>query len=122
EAGYELVATSGTASFLQKHGLKIESIKKISEGSPNVIDLMRSGEIGLIINTPASKLSQARKDGYEIRRSAVDLGVPYVTTLQAARASADAVEAIKKGKISINSIQGYLGIEIKMPKEPRALI
>lgn len=121
ENGFELVATSGTASFLQKHGLKVESIKKVSEGSPNVIDLMRNGEIGLIINTPTSKLTQTRKDGYEIRRSAVDLGVPYVTTIQAARASAEAVEAIKKGKISINSIQGYLGMEKKVSKEPQVL-
>ncbi len=111
DSGLELVATSGTAAFLQKHGLKVEAIKKIFEGSPNVIDLMRRGEVGLVINTPTSKLSQTRKDGYDIRRSAVDMAVPYVTTIQAARASADAIKAVKSGRITISSIQGYLGIK-----------
>ncbi len=65
--------------------------RRLSDGSPNVVDLIRAGKVDMIINTPRSK--QGRRDGYEIRRADVDFGVPYITMTQAAIAAADAVAA-----------------------------
>jgi len=80
-------------------------IQKIREGSPNVTDMMRKGAVNLVINTPTSKA--ALRDGYDIRRAAVDFNIPYITTVQAAKAAADAMVAIKKGKVTIKSIHEY---------------
>jgi carbamoyl-phosphate synthase large subunit len=82
-------------------------IKKVSEGSPNVVDLIRAGKVDLIINTPRSK--QGRRDGYEIRRAAVDFGVPYITTIQAAMAAADAVvvAARAEGGVGVAAVREY---------------
>jgi len=72
--------------------------KQVGEGSPNVMDLIRAGKVDLIINTPGA--GQGRRDGYEIRRAAVDFCVPYITTIQAAVAAGDAV-AVAAGKDGI---------------------
>ncbi len=105
EAGLRLMGTRGTAKFLKDKGIKIEVINKVSEGTPNIVDLIHKKEVGLIINTPRSK--QTVKDGYHIRRAAVDFSVPYITTIQAALAAADAIEAMKHGKITIKSLGEY---------------
>jgi carbamoyl-phosphate synthase large subunit len=72
-----------------------------------VIDLLRQGEIRLIINTPTDK--QSRQDHYQIMRAAVDYSVPYITTLQAARAAAEAIDAIKREKLTLEPISHYIG-------------
>jgi carbamoyl-phosphate synthase large subunit len=105
EAGLELIGTQGTVEFLSEKGIDISYIKKVHEGVPNVVDLMRSSEVSLIINTPTGKMS--RKDGRSIRRAAVDYGVPYITTIQAALAAADAIEAMSREKVTIKSIGEY---------------
>lgn len=105
EAGLHILGTRGTAQYLSEKGIKIEEINKVSEGSPNVVDLVHNKKVDLIINTPTSK--QAVKDGFQIRRAAVDFGVPYITTIQAALAAADAIEAMNKGEITIKSIGEY---------------
>jgi len=105
EAGLELIGTQGTVEFLSEKGIDISYIKKVHEGVPNVVDLMRSSDVGLIINTPTGKMSS--KDGRSIRRAAVDYGVPYITTIQAALAAADAIEAMSREKITIKSIGEY---------------
>ncbi len=105
DVGLELIGTKGTANHLGKHGIVMEVVKKVHDGSPNVIDMMRRDEVALIVNTPTSK--QGRKDGYRIRRAAVDFGVPYITTIQAALAAGGAIEAMKKGDITIKSINEY---------------
>jgi carbamoyl-phosphate synthase large subunit len=104
-AGLHILGTQGTVDYLQENGIKIEVIKKVSEGSPNVVDLIHNKKVDLIINTPTSK--QAVKDGFQIRRAAVDFGVPYITTIQAALAAADAIEAMNKGQITIKSLGEY---------------
>jgi carbamoyl-phosphate synthase large subunit len=104
-AGLRLIGTRGTAKFLSENGVKIEVINKVSEGKPNVVDLVHGKEVALIINTPRSK--QTVKDGFQIRRAAVDFSVPYITTIQAALASADAIEAMKKGRLTIKSLSEY---------------
>jgi len=105
DVGLELIATSGTAQYLAGKGINVTVIKKVHEGSPNVIDMMRTDEVGLIINTPTGKMT--RKDGRRIRRAAVDYGVPYITTIQAAMAASDAIEAMKRGELTIKSIGEY---------------
>ena len=103
--GLALYGTSGTVEYLSQAGVDAHLIRKVQEGSPNVIDLLRKGEIRLIINTPSDK--QSRQDHYQIMRAAVDYGVPYITTVQAARAAALAIEAIKKEQITIEPLAHY---------------
>ncbi|MDD1707027.1 MAG: carbamoyl-phosphate synthase large subunit [Methanoregulaceae archaeon] len=103
--GLSLYGTSGTVDYLSQAGVAANLVRKVQEGSPNVIDLLRQGEIRLIINTPSDK--QSRQDHYQIMRAAVDYGVPYITTVQAARAAAMAIEAIQKNRITIEPLSHY---------------
>jgi carbamoyl-phosphate synthase large subunit len=105
EAGLKIIATDNTAEYLKKSGIKVERVNKIFNGSPNVLDYMRQGEVKLIINTPTTK--QSVKDGYQIRRSAVDYHVPYITTVQAAQAAADAILKARKDQITIKALGDY---------------
>lgn len=105
--GLTLYGTAGTVDYLSQVGIEVNLVRKVQEGSPNVIDMMRHGEIRLIINTPTDK--QSRIDHYQIMRAAVDLGIPYITTIQAARAAALAIDAIKKERITLEPIQHYIG-------------
>ncbi|MCK8517463.1 carbamoyl-phosphate synthase large subunit [Methanoculleus sp. 7T] len=107
ELGLSLYGTSGTVDFLTQNGIEANLVRKVQEGSPNVIDVMRSGGIRLIINTPADKAS--RQDHIQIMRAAVDYGIPYITTLQAARAAAMAIDAIKREEITLEPLQHYIG-------------
>jgi len=107
EIGLSLYGTSGTVDYLTEAGIPAQLVRKVQEGSPNVIDLLRRGEIRMIINTPTDK--QSRQDHYQIMRVAVDYGVPYITTIQAARAAGLAIEAIKKEHITIEPLSHYLG-------------
>lgn len=104
-AGLRLIGTRGTAKFLSENGVKMDIINKVNESGPNIVDLIHKKEVDLIINTPRSK--QTVKDGFQIRRAAVDFNVPYITTIQAAMAAADAIEAMKKGEITIKSMNEY---------------
>ncbi|MCM2466784.1 carbamoyl-phosphate synthase large subunit [Methanoculleus oceani] len=107
ELGLSLYGTSGTVDFLTQNGVEANLVRKVQEGSPNVIDAMRSGGIRLIINTPADKAS--RQDHIQIMRAAVDYGIPYITTLQAARAAAMAIDAIKREEITLEPLGHYIG-------------
>ena len=105
DAGIELIGTSGTAAFLEENGIEMGIVKKVHDGSPNVIDMMRRDEVALVINTPTNKLS--RKDGSRIRRAAVDFKVPYITTIQAAIAASHAITSMKSGESTVKSINEY---------------
>ncbi|MDM7934333.1 MAG: carbamoyl-phosphate synthase large subunit, partial [Methanothrix sp.] len=105
EAGLRIIATDNTAEYLKRSGIPVERVNKIYNGSPNVLDYMRRGEVKLIINTPTTK--QSVKDGYQIRRSAVDYHVPYITTVQAAQAAADAILMAKRDQITIKALNEY---------------
>jgi carbamoyl-phosphate synthase large subunit len=105
DAGLKIIATDGTAEYLKKSGIKVERVNKITNGSPNVLDYMKRGEVQLIINTPTTK--QSIKDGAQIRRGAVDYHVPYITTVQAAQASADAIVMAEKDRITIKALDEY---------------
>lgn len=104
ELGFQLLATKGTAEAVEGH-VKMDIVKKISDGSPNINDAVLNGEISLIINTPSGK--QSADDGYYIRRLAIELGIPYVTTLAGARAALNAIEKIKDGEVKVKSLNEY---------------
>lgn len=105
EMGFSIFATNGTAEALGEGDVRAKEVLKVSEGRPNVVDYMKNGKISLVINTPSRK-KEAKRDGYVIRRNAVELGIPYITTIAGARAS---VEAMKTGTkdITIKSIHEY---------------
>ncbi|MDD1687630.1 carbamoyl-phosphate synthase large subunit [Methanoregula sp.] len=106
DLGLTLYGTEGTVDYLYAAGVEANLVRKVQEGSPNVLDMMRHGEIRLIINTPQDK--QSRQDHYQIMRAAVDFQIPYITTLQAARAAALAIDAIKREKVTLEPISYYL--------------
>ena len=106
DLGLTLYGTEGTVDYLHEAGVEAHLVRKVQEGSPNVLDMMHHGEIRLIINTPQDR--QSRQDHYQIMRAAVDFGIPYITTLQAARAAALAIDAIKREKITLEPLSHYL--------------
>ncbi|MDI6842596.1 MAG: carbamoyl-phosphate synthase large subunit [Methanothermobacter wolfeii] len=106
ELGFKIMATRGTARAVEGVA-DIEVVRKVSQGSPNIRDAILRGEVGLIINTPSGK--QSADDGYLIRRMAVELGIPYVTTLAGARAALNAIEAVRLGRITVKSLGEYHG-------------
>ncbi len=103
--GFRLLATEGTAAHLAECGIQSETIQKMHEGRPNIVDAIKNGEIQLIVNTPAGKLS-ATDDSY-IRKSAIVYGVPYMTTVAAAAASAEGIAARREGEVGVKSLQEY---------------
>jgi len=103
ELGYKLIATKGTARQLGEAGIEVETIKKLQEGHPNLIDLMVDGDLQLVINTPSGK--GARTDEGRIRAAAVSHGVPCITTIQAAQAAVKAIEGLRDGELSVQPVQ-----------------
>jgi carbamoyl-phosphate synthase large subunit len=93
-AGLSLVATSGTAAALAAAGLPVRPVRKVSEGSPHVVDLIARGEVALVVNTPRGGRGP-RTDGHEIRAAAVRARIPCITTIEAAEAAAAAVGAAR---------------------------
>ncbi len=86
DMGIEILATTGTAAYLNQHGVQASVIKRISEGHPNIEDMIRSGSVDLIINTPAKSHESMQSDGFKIRRCAVEHSVPCVTAVDTAQA------------------------------------
>jgi carbamoyl-phosphate synthase large subunit len=106
EMGFGLVATVGTARVLERQGMTVELINKVGDGyRPNVLDLMKQGEIALVIETPGD--GRARRDSYLIRRTAVNQNIPYYLTVDGAQAAVGAIEALLKGEHEVRSLQEY---------------
>jgi carbamoyl-phosphate synthase large subunit len=106
EMGFALVATAGTAKALVRQGMAVEVIHKVAEGyRPNIVDLMKRGEIALVFNTPED--GRARKDSSIIRRTAVMQKIPYYTTVDGAQAAIGGIEALLKGEHVVQSLQEY---------------
>ncbi len=101
--GFEIVATRGTATVLNACGVKVREIPKVSEGRPNCVDAIRSGQIAMVINTPLGEMSH--KDGWAIRTAAVQHQVPCITTLSGASAAANAIRSLRDGKPQIICLQ-----------------
>ncbi|MDB6031853.1 MAG: carB [Verrucomicrobiales bacterium] len=105
DLGFEIIATSGTASVLQKAGLKVQQVFKLTEGRPNTIDLLKNREINLVINTPAGQ--SPRADEVKIRTTAVYTNTPIMTTLSGAKAAALGIAALKKSGYAVKTLQEY---------------
>jgi carbamoyl-phosphate synthase large subunit len=105
DLGFELVATSGTASVLETAGLKVQRINKLAEGRPNVIDALKNKEIQFVINTPSG--AAPREDEVKIRTTAVYTGTPIATTLSGAKAAALGIAALKKSGYAVKTVQEY---------------
>jgi len=105
ELGFQLVATQGTAKALQRSGVHATAIKKIHEGRPNILDLVKNGDVQLIINTPSGRLPRA--DEIRIRSVATVLGIPCITTIAGAQASITGIEALQKQQLRVKPIQSY---------------
>ncbi len=103
--GFRLFATAGTADFFRKVGLPVETVNKFAEGSPHVVDLIRSGQVQLVINTPLGAHAQA--DGAEIRAAAIAMDIPLLTTLSAAAAAAAAIRALRQKELKYRSLQNH---------------
>jgi carbamoyl-phosphate synthase large subunit len=105
ELGFRILATEGTAQHLRARGIPAERVAKVHEGRPNAIDLIVSGEVHLLINTPLGKFTQ--QDDYAIRRAALVHRVPYTTTMSAASAACDAIIALRSRTGSVRSLQEW---------------
>ena len=101
--GFELLATRGTAQKLEEAGIKVQRVKKIQEGHPNLVDYMRDGALQLVLNTPSGK--GARTDEGSIRATAVSMGIPCITTLPAADAAVKALEAMRDEEMTVEAVQ-----------------
>jgi len=104
--GFTLMATEGTAAVIQRAGVPVERVYKVTEGvRPHIVDRMKSGEVAMLVNTPEGR--SARLDSYSIRRTAVTMGIPHFTTMAAAEAAAEAIGALRKQQLTIRSLQEY---------------
>ena len=101
--GFKLVATKGTAKYLFDLGIQVEEVLKVHEGRPNIEDLIRSGLIQLIINTPVG--SQALHDDAYLRRAALEYNIPTFTTIPGAKAALKAIKSLRSNNIDIYSLQ-----------------
>ncbi|WP_232663638.1 carbamoyl-phosphate synthase large subunit [Pseudonocardia sp. TRM90224] len=102
--GFEVLATSGTADVLRRHGIAATVVRKHYEGGQTIIERILDGDVDMIINTPYGN-SGPRVDGYEIRAAAVSRGIPCITTVQGAAAAVQGIEAMIAGKIGVRSLQ-----------------
>jgi carbamoyl-phosphate synthase large subunit len=105
DLGFELIATNGTAAVLEKAGLKVRRVYKLSEGRPNTVDLLKNREIQLVINTPAGQ--SPRADEVKIRTTAVYTGTPIMTTISGAKAAALGIAALRKNGYGVKTLQEY---------------
>ena len=111
--GLRIFATRGTAQYLRENGVDVTTVYRISENeSPDALGLMRRGEIRLVINTPTNSTG-ARRDGYMMRRLAVDLNIPFIATVQAAEAAVQAIEESSAGDLAVVPLQEYRRIAAK---------
>ena len=105
DLGFNLIATKGTGKILVNSGLEVRYINKVSEGRPHIVDMIKNGEINLIINTPRGR--NPKLDEVAIRANAVQYKIPYTTTISGAQAVVNAIESMKRGNIRVKALQDY---------------
>jgi len=103
--GFALYATAGTAAAISAQGVPVKKLFKLTEGRPNVLDMIKNGDIAFIINTPSGKTP--RQDEVKIRSAAVAYHIPIMTTLRAAEASLRGIRSMQKKGISVKTLQEY---------------
>jgi carbamoyl-phosphate synthase large subunit len=104
-AGFRILATAGTQAYLREHAVESELVNKLHEGRPNIVDHIKNGQIQLIVNTPAGKLSEY-DDSY-LRKAAIKYRVPYITTISAARSAIQGILARSEGELEVRALQEY---------------
>jgi carbamoyl-phosphate synthase large subunit len=102
---FKILATGGTQKFLEENGIQAESIKKVHEGRPNIVDAITNGMINLVVNTPSGK--QSEYDDSYIRKSSIKYKVPYITTTSAALAATKGIKDRRNGAYKVKSLQEY---------------
>ncbi len=105
DLGFNILSTGGTKTFLEKHNIQSVMILKVHEGRPNIVDAIKNGEIDLVVNTPAGRLSEY-DDSY-IRKNAIKYKIPYITTTSAALASTIGIRERQNGEYKVKSLQEY---------------
>jgi carbamoyl-phosphate synthase large subunit len=105
DMGFEIVATSGTARRLADNDIPVDTINKVLEGRPHIVDAMQSGEIQLVFNTTEGVRSIA--DSYSLRRTALNQRIPYYTTVAGARAAVASINAMRSGALEVAPLQSY---------------
>jgi carbamoyl-phosphate synthase large subunit len=105
DLGFEIISTVGTARFLQENKIPVCTIQRVSQGRPNLLDLIQTDKVQLIINTVSGKMP--RQDEIKIRSTAVAFGVPVVTTLPGAQACVSGIEALIKHRLEVRPLQQY---------------
>jgi carbamoyl-phosphate synthase large subunit len=103
--GFKIMATAGTSRFFEQAGFPNQKVNKVREGRPDVVDLMKNGEIQLVINTTIG--SKSVSESTSIRQTALINRIPYTTTVAGARATAEAIETMQQKKLSVRTIQEY---------------
>ena len=112
ELGFAISATRGTARYLRARGIASETVLKVYEGRPNGIDLIVSGQVQLLVNTPFGKLTA--HDDHSMRAAALQHAVPYTTTMSAASAACDAIIALKNRRGDVRSLQEWHALAREM--------
>ncbi|QJU59739.1 carbamoyl-phosphate synthase large subunit [Sphingomonas sp. AP4-R1] len=105
DLGFEIVATTGTAEYLREHGLTVETVNKVAQGRPHIVDRMKDGDIALVLNTTEGW--QSLQDSKSIRASALQGRIPYFTTAAAGVAAVDAIAAMRDRTLEVRSLQSY---------------
>ena len=100
---FKLIATKGTAKYLNDNNINATQINKVKEGSPHIVDSLIKNEIDLVINTTKSQTSI--RDSYSIRRTSLMYNIPYYTTIAGARIAVDAIDHIRNNDFTIRSLQ-----------------
>ena len=103
---FKIVATKGTSEFLNKNNLKVETINKVKEGSPHIVDAIKQNQIDLVINT--TKTQGSIRDSYSIRRTALTYNIPYYTTIRGAKIAVDTIEHLKNSSLKVTSLQDLI--------------
>ena len=108
DMGFRVIATRGTASYLQAQGITVEVINKVLEGRPHIVDAMKDGEVKLVFNTTEG--AQAIADSFTLRRTALTAHIPYYTTVAGARAAVEAIATLREGTLEVATLQSYAGV------------
>ena len=114
DLGFHVYASSGTAAVLEKNSIPAKVLPKISEGRPNILDLMKDGKIQMVINTPSGRIP--RQDEVKIRSQVILYNIPYTTTICGAQATVNGIEMLMKKDLEVKSLQEYHKIKCKKIK------
>ena len=121
DLGFELLATGGTAAVLERAGIAVERVAKVSEGGRSIADRIRAGEVAMVVNTPFGR--GTRTDGYYIRTAAAAAGIPCVTTLPGVLAAVRGIEALRRGGGTPRSLQEHhAAAAAERPVQPRLVV